>query len=70
MTMTGLREVMEKLGITEYGEVGDTFDPQRYNAVMHEECDEYGENTVSQVFQKGFILGEKVIRFAMVKVAN
>ena len=70
MTMNGLREVMEKLGVEEYGTVGDIFDPQYHNAVMHEDSDDFGENTICEVFQKGFKLGEKVIRFAMVTVAN
>ena len=70
MTMTGLREVMEKMGVTEYGEVGDTFDPEIHNAVMHADDEAFAENTIAEVFQKGFKLGEKVIRFAMVKVAN
>ena len=70
MTMAGFREVMEKLGVTEYGEVGDSFDPALHNAVMHTEDENFGENTVCEVFQKGFKLGDKVIRFAMVRVAN
>ena len=70
MTMTGLREVMEKLGVTEYGEVGETFDPEQHNAVMHTEDESLGENVIAEVFQKGFKLHDKVIRFAMVKVAN
>ena len=70
MTMAGLREVMEKLGVKEYGQVGDVFDPTLHNAVMHAEDEAFGENIVCEVFQKGFSLGEKTIRFAMVKVAN
>jgi len=70
MTMAGLREVMEKLGVKEYGQVGDVFDPALHNAVMHTEDEAFGENVVCEVFQKGFSLGEKTIRFAMVKVAN
>ena len=70
MTMTGLREIMTALGVTEYGEVGDTFDPTRHNAVMHCEDESLGENVIAEVFQKGFCVGEKVVRFAMVKVAN
>jgi len=70
MTLTGLREVMTNLGVEEFGEVGDAFDPNRHNAVMHIENEELGESVISQVFQKGFAIGDKVIRFAMVQVAN
>ena len=70
MTMSGLREIMTGLGVVEFGEVGEEFDPEMHNAVMHCEDESLGENTVAEVFQKGFMLGEKVLRFAMVKVAN
>ena len=59
-----------KKGVEEFGNVGDSFDPNRHNAVMHIERDDLGESTISQVFQKGFCIGDKVIRFAMVQVAN
>ena len=70
MTMTQLKEVLSKLGITEVPALGEPFDPQKHNAVMHVEDESLGENTVAEVFQAGFQCGEKVIRFAMVKVAN
>ena len=70
MTMTQLKTVLEKLGITEVPALGQTFDPNLHNAVMHVEDENFGENTVCEVFQAGFRLGDKVIRFAMVKVAN
>lgn len=70
MTMTGLMEVMEKLGVESFGNVGDTFDPNQHNAVMHCEDETLGENVLAEVFQKGFRIGEKVVRFAMVRVAN
>lgn len=70
MTMTGLREIMTSLGVEEFGEAGDSFDPAMHNAVMHCEDESLGENVIAEVFQKGFRVGEKVIRFAMVKVAN
>ena len=70
MTMTQLKSVLEKLGITEIDALGKPFDPTLHNAVMHVEDENLGENTVAEVFQAGFMLGEKVIRFAMVKVAN
>ena len=70
MTMNQLKEVFAKLGVTEIDAQGKPFDPNLHNAVMHIEDDNFGENTVAQVFQAGFMLGEKVIRFAMVQVAN
>lgn len=70
MTMNQLVKVMEGLGVTSFGEIGEAFDPARHNAVMHVEEEGLGENVIAEVFQKGFIIGEKVIRFAMVKVAN
>lgn len=70
MTMTQLKTVLEQLGIQEIPALGEPFDPNLHNAVMHVEDENFGENTVCDVFQAGFQLGEKVIRFAMVKVAN
>ncbi len=70
MTMGGLIEVLEKLGVEIFGDVGDPFDPNMHNAVMHCEDEALGENVLAEVFQKGFRLGEKVVRFAMVRVAN
>ena len=70
MTMNQLVKVMEGLGVTSCGEIGEAFDPARHNAVMHVEEEGLGENVIAEVFQKGFLVGEKVIRFAMVKVAN
>ena len=70
MTMNQLKEVFSKLGITEIDALGKPFDPNLHNAIMHVEDESFGENTVAEVFQAGFMLGEKVIRFAMVKVAN
>lgn len=63
-------EVFEKLGVTEIPAAGEPFDPELHNAVMHEENENFGENTVSEVFQKGYRLGDKVIRHSVVKVAN
>lgn len=70
MTMKGLQDVLTKLGVEVIPALGETFDPNRHNAVMHVDDESVGENTVVEVFQQGFICGEKVIRFAMVKVAN
>ena len=65
-----LQGVLEKLGVTEIDPLGEPFDPERHNAVLHIEDENLGESVVSQVFQKGFLLGTKVIRFATVQVAN
>ena len=70
MTMTQLKNVLESLGITEIPALNQPFDPNLHNAVMHVEDENVGENTIVEVFQTGFQMGEKVIRFAMVKVAN
>ena len=70
MTMNQLKEVLTKLGITEIPAQGQPFDPKYHNAVMHVEDESLGQNVVAEVFQAGFQCGEKVIRFAMVKVAN
>lgn len=70
MTMNQLKEVFSKLGITEIPALGEPFDPNVHNAVMHVEDESVAENTIVEVFQAGFKNGEKVIRFAMVKVAN
>lgn len=70
MTMKGLQDVLTKLGVEVIPALGEAFDPNRHNAVMHVDDESVGENTVVEVFQQGFICGEKVIRFAMVKVAN
>ena len=65
-----LQGILEKLGVTVVDPVGQPFDPEKHNAVLHIEDENLGENVVSQVFQKGFLLGDKVIRFATVVVAN
>ena len=70
MTMTELVKIFTSLGVEIFGNAGDSFDPALHNAVMHIENEELGENTIAAVFQKGFKLGDKVIRFAMVQVAN
>ena len=70
MTMNELVKIFTGLGVEVFGNVGDEFDPNLHNAVMHTESEELGENVISQVFQKGFKMGDKVIRFAMVQVAN
>ena len=70
MTMQGLLKIFGDLGVEVYGNAGDEFDPNLHNAVMHIESEDLGENTIAQVFQKGFKSGEKVIRISMVQVAN
>lgn len=70
MTMRELVKILEAMDIKPFGMAGEPFDPQRYNAVMHVEDENLGENVIAEVFQTGFVMGERVIRFAMVKVAN
>ena len=70
LTMTELVKILNGLGVEIFGNVGDTFDPNLHNAVMHIDDESMEENTITQVFQKGFKLGEKIVRFAMVQVAN
>ncbi len=70
MTMKGLQDALTGLGVEMIPALGETFDPNRHNAVMHTDDPEAGENTIVEVFQQGFICGEKVIRFSMVRVAN
>ena len=70
MTFSQLCEVFKKLGVEEIEAVGKTFDPTYHTAVMHVEDEEKGESEIVEEFQKGFKIGEKVIRFSMVKVAN
>ena len=70
MIMTQFNTTMEKLGVEKIESLGRTFDPALHNAVMHVDDETKGENEIVEVFQEGFRLGDKVIRFAMVKVAN
>ena len=70
MTMNELVKIFTGLGVEVFGNVGEEFDPNIHNAVMHTEDESLGENIISMVFQKGFKIGEKVVRFAMVQVAN
>ena len=70
MTMTQLVGILNGLGVEIFGSEGDAFDPNIHNAIMHTEAEGTEENTITKVFQKGFKLGEKIVRFAMVEVAN
>ena len=63
-------EVLSKLGVERFGAKGEQFDANIHNAVMHEENDAFGENEITDVYQVGYKRGDKIIRFAMVKVAN
>ena len=70
MTMTELVKILNGMGVEIFGEEGETFDPNLHNAVLHIDDDETPENTITQVFQQGFKISDKVVRFAMVQVAN
>ena len=70
MTFTQLVSIFNSLGVEIFGNVGDEFDPNLHNAIMHTEEEGVEENTITMVFQKGFKLGDKIVRFAMVQVAN
>ena len=70
MTMNQLKEVLSKLGIEEIPALGQPFDPEKHNAVMHIEDDAYGEGVVVEEFEKGFCIGDRVLRYSVVKVAN
>ena len=70
LTMQELVKILTSLGVEIFGKPGDVFDPNLHNAVMHCEDENLGENVIAQVFQQGFRIGEKVVRFAMVQVAN
>ena len=70
MTYDGLMTSLEKLGVTAFGESGEQFDPNLHNAVMHVEDDTLEANVITDVFQKGYKINDKVVRPAMVKTAN
>ena len=70
MTLRSFNEIMEKMGVKEIEAMGKTFDPEIHNAVMHTEDETLGEQEICEVLQKGYTLGDKVLRYAMVKVAN
>ena len=70
MTMAQMKEVLEKLGVSEIPAVGEKFDPALHDAVMHTDDPDKGEGEIVEEFEKGFLLGDKVIRFSLVKVAN
>ena len=70
MVMNQFQEMLKKLGIETFGEKGDTFDPNIHHAIMHEDNENLPENSIVEVFQRGYKKGERIIRCAMVKVAN
>lgn len=70
LTLKSFRDTLERLGIQEIEALGKTFDPNVHNAVFHVEDDAYGENEIVEVLMKGYMKGDKVVRYAMVKVAN
>ena len=70
MTLRSFSELMEKLGVKEIEAMGKSFDPEVHNAVFHIDDESYGEQEIVEVLQKGYLIGDKVLRYAMVKVAN
>lgn len=70
MTLDGLMATLSKIGVESYGESGESFDPNLHHAIMHIDDEELEENVITDVFQKGYKIGDRVIRPAMVKTAN
>ena len=70
LTLNKFGEILKKLGVEEFGEKGDPFDPNLHNAVLHTEDETLGENVVADVLLKGYRKGDRILRYAMVKAAN
>ena len=70
MTLTQLGEILKNLEVEAFGEVGEQFDPNIHNAVMTVENDELPENSIAAVFEKGYRMGDRILRFATVQVTN
>ena len=70
LTLKSFADTMEKMGVSEIPALGEKFDPNVHNAVMHVDDESFGENEVVEVLMKGYIRGDKVLRYSMVKVAN
>ncbi len=70
MTVNKFNEILEKMGVAPFGEAGEEFDPNIHNGVLHCEDESLGEGIIAEVLQKGYKKGDKIIRYAMVKVAN
>ncbi len=70
MIISQFSDILKRLEVERFGEVGDEFDPNMHNAVMHVENDEFPANTIAAVFEKGYKMGDRILRFATVQVAN
>ena len=70
MILSKLPETLEKMNIKAFGEPGETFDPNIHNAILHVDDENLGEGEIVEVLQQGYMYGERVLRYAMVKVAN
>ena len=70
MILKSVEETLQKLGVTEIEAMGKTFDPEYHNAVLHVDDEAFGESEIVEVLQKGYMKGDRVLRYAMVKVAN
>jgi len=70
MTLTQFGEILKNLEVEAFGEVGEQFDPNIHNAVMTVENDELPENSIAAVFEKGYRMGDRILRFATVQVTN
>ena len=70
MIYTSFCETLKKLGVESFGEAGENFDPNIHNGVMHVDDESLGDNVIAQVFSKGYRLGDRILRPAMVQVAN
>ena len=70
MIMKSFAESLTKMGVSEIAALGETFDPNVHNAIMHVDDEQFGESEIVEVFMKGYIKGDKVIRHSVVKVAN
>lgn len=70
MILKSAADALTKMGVVSFGEKGEQFDPNRHNAVMHVEDESLEEGVIVEVFQKGYSKGDKILRYAMVSVAN
>lgn len=70
MILAGAKDALSKMGVESFGEKGEAFDPNRHNAIVHVEDENLGEGVVVDVYQKGYVKGDKILRYAMVTVAN
>ena len=70
MILGTLPDILGKMNVSAFGAPGETFNPEIHNAVMHVDDEQYGEGEIVEVFQQGYKYGDKIIRYAMVRVAN